>query len=405
MASESDADVSLKETSSPILHPELPQTPIECMENGLVELKGHLAGLKRLVKDVHNSFTVADARRTAGDLAGRVIQAEGAVMRLGKDLEELQAQQLPPIMRTQSGPVDVMRLAQNLASELSDNVLAMSQEEFQDLDEEEEEMNSPELLTESSDPVITVTQRRNLHRGEIANSLQTSEYIFDLVFGAIERIYAAQPNHSMFGAVGKGLIRCPICSRASRTDHNSVSWSRKIWLKAEQIASNTGRDIVPGSCWLLFGNQQEMLWQKKGGGRYASVPVTRLFCFLANPSVEAWGYLTDEKYGVLGKRSLNSPFCHLCHNGSSSKNDKLSLSCVNGFEHGFFGTTTVNNAMKPCGGPLSGKWQCPGHADLGGKTHHCIYVSSQGVISPCRNSLTVKDKSSCKCVPNCFEQP
>ena len=173
MASDSDAGVSLKETSSPILHPELPQTPIECMENGLVELKGHLAGLKRLVKDVHNSFTVADARRTAGDLAGRVIQAEGAVMRLGKDLEELQAQQLPPIMRTQSGPVDVMRLAQNLASELSDNVLAMSQEEFQDLDEEEEEMNSPELLTESSDPVITVTQRRNLHRGEIANSLQT----------------------------------------------------------------------------------------------------------------------------------------------------------------------------------------------------------------------------------------
>ena len=51
-----------------------------------------------------------------------------------------------------------MRLAQNLASELSEHVFAMSQEEFEDLAEEEEkeEISSPEPSTDSSDPVITV---------------------------------------------------------------------------------------------------------------------------------------------------------------------------------------------------------------------------------------------------------
>ena len=87
-------------------------------------------------------------------------KAEGMVMRLDRDLEELQSQQLSPPPRTTSAPkeqVDVMRLAQNLASELSEPFLAMSQEEFEDFAEEEEkEISSPEPLTDSSDPVITV---------------------------------------------------------------------------------------------------------------------------------------------------------------------------------------------------------------------------------------------------------
>jgi hypothetical protein len=87
-------------------------------------------------------------------------KAEGMVMRLNRDLEELQSQQLPPPPRTTSSPegqVDVMRLAQNLASELLEHVSAMSQEEFEDFAEEEEKgISCPEPLTDSSDPVITV---------------------------------------------------------------------------------------------------------------------------------------------------------------------------------------------------------------------------------------------------------
>ena len=87
-------------------------------------------------------------------------KAEGVVMWLNRDLEELQSQ-LSPLPRTTSAPkgqVDVIRLAQNLASELSELVFAMSQEEFEDLAEEEEneEISSPEPSTDSSDPMITV---------------------------------------------------------------------------------------------------------------------------------------------------------------------------------------------------------------------------------------------------------
>jgi hypothetical protein len=70
----------------------------------------------------------------------------------------------------------------------------------------------------------------------------------------------------------------------------------------------------------------------------------------------------------------------------------MATAYLNGIEHGFLETVTINNGMKQCTGNRSGLWQCPGHPDPcnGGGLRCCFYVHKEtGVPAPCRNEETV----------------
>lgn len=331
----------------------------------------HLTQLEELVQGLKREYPERDFSEFDEHLRGAEENrrkmarlASNVQERLVDDLEEPPAAELP-------------------ASSIPD----MSNEELRELEEVED-------IEDLSPQPSSVPSSIPLGDPRIVN---TADYVYAAVFDRIKDLYEREPDHPMFGEIENGKIRCPL---GPLKKPNEVSWAKKIRDLARNVASRTGDTMLRGSCWMWYSSANEIIWQKKDTGRYASIMPVRLLCFVANPSRENWAILTDEKYRVPdGRRSKDFPFCHTCHNGQGSLGEKVAH-CINGIEHGFFGTSVLNNSMKSCA-KAAGRWCCPGH---GPGNKHCKWVNkSNGSLLPCRNQLEARDRDDCDCEPNCFD--
>lgn len=164
---------------------------------------------------------------------------------------------------------------------------------------------------------------------------------------------------------------------------------------------------------MLEWTGEGLAWARKGetSTKWFSFKYVRLLAFLRNPTDTNWAYLANAKLQVFGADSKSHPFCHTCHNGelkgrrkpSAPAGTNKNYGCINGMEHGFFGTPAVNNGMKPCATSARGRWDCPGHGPQNAR--HCMFVDKDtGSYLPCRNSILQGDHKSCPCTPNCFRR-
>ena len=262
-----------------------------------------------------------------------------------------------------------------------------------------DERKDSDELEDDDEPWMPSSIPSTLNSSEL-DIVDTEPYVYEMVFGAIQKIHARDPTHPMFGPMTKDRIRCPIGPILPKVA-NEVSWHRKIKDLARQIAKNSGSKMLRQSCWMIQGGYQIIFQTKET--RYASVTPVRFLCFVGNPSREYWHILTDQKHQVAGGfTGVDRPFCHLCHNGIGSKEDKRkSKCCVNGIQHGFFGTPAENNTMKPCS-TAAGRWICPGHGVDG--RYRCKFVDKNtGALLPCRNGHGVLYELDCQHLPNCFQ--
>lgn len=257
--------------------------------------------------------------------------------------------------------------------------------------------------------------------------VDTAEYVSYSVKYRLYRLWRLRPDHSMFGEETEGEFRLPCFARKRDGGHagNPVTW----WSKADDlgraVAKQMGKRIPVGSCWLVADNYQSRQRGKGAEKVYAMRwNIYRWLAFLNYPSKENWILFRGESKAStdLGSASMEqwarqNPFCHTCNNGSSSGTSRkaeaeeygetyVKLGCVNGLEHGFFGSTISNNGMKNCSGPLAARWDCPGHPsgpEDQGKSEHCFFVwKNTGHPRPCFNALSKPE--TCKCPGNkpCF---
>lgn len=368
------------EPSGPVLQSSPRQSP-ENIASAVAELGDSLSHAEALVASLKRQFP--DAEDTLAELAQTLRGAEASRRKVAK---------LAPATAASDAPNDV--------KDASSLILEVSGEELRLLEDEDEDQGEGGEPPPSSIP-------SSIPLGD-ARIVSTRDYVFETVFDGVKRLHQHEPHHPMFGPIERGKIKCPL---GPLKVPNEVSWHKKIRDLARNIEKSTGTEMIKGSCWLWSGAANEIIWQKKKvtdaqgnvtGGRYASIMPVRLLCFINDPSDKNWAILTDEKYQVAdGLKSKDYPFCHTCHNGQGSKRDKTVPHCVNGAEHGFFGTSAVNNSMKTCA-KADGRWQCPGHGP--DDKRHCKYVDGEtGRLLPCRNGATACDRSECDCEPNCFD--
>ena len=343
--------------------------------------------------------SISHAEEIVASLKRRFPEAEDTFAELAQHLRGAEASRRKAVKLAPAVAEDVARARTDEAIEPMSSIPEASDAELRQLEDEDEDEDEDATPPPSSIP-------SSVPPGD-PRIVSTKDYVFETVFKGITILHQREPNHPMFGPIENGKIKCPL---GPLKIPNEVSWCKKIRDFARNVEKNTGSEIIKGSCWLWSGASNEILWQKKKvtdahgnvtGGRYASIMPVRLLCFISDPSKENWAILTDEKYQVNGgRKSKDYPFCHTCHNGQGSKRDKSVPHCVNGMEHGFFGTSAVNNSMKPCA-KASGRWECPGHGP--DSKRHCKYVDGRtGGLLPCRNGMEVRHRNGCECEPNCF---
>ncbi|KAL9048757.1 MAG: hypothetical protein Q9206_005865 [Seirophora lacunosa] len=263
-------------------------------------------------------------------------------------------------------------------------------------------------------------------------AVDTFRYVYDLCYNKAKALHDHRPEHPMFGPPQPGYPRLPLGPLNIPGEHpaHELSWHRKFVNLAQAVVSASGKQMMEGSCWywvssdnyikwsrtapLLDANGQPQKYTDRNGRQavkvknekfYALMPV-RLLCFLQNPTDGNWQNLVAGKI-TLGQPAnapmvptVNTPFMHTCHHGINSKASKDVKHCINGIQHGFFGTTAENIAMKSCP-KAAGRWCCPGHGS--GNRHFCIFTDIEtGAYLECRNSRTPMDGNSCPHQPNCF---
>ena len=204
-----------------------------------------------------------------------------------------------------------------------------------------------------------------------ARSVNTKTYIFTQVWQRFEALYRVAPHHDLFGNCESGRIRAPF--RLPGGKGAATSWWLRTNSLADSIAKRMGTQITPGSCWIL--DRQDTSIQRKDPDAHKAVTLAnykhhRLLAFLRSGTEQSW---SDFRSGV--------PVLHFCHNGFSKGRRE---GCVNGVEHGLFGTALENNAQRGCAG--LDRQRCPGH--MGEK---CLYVwlsgENLGVPRPCLNMV------------------
>ncbi len=224
--------------------------------------------------------------------------------------------------------------------------------------------------------------------------VDTKAYVFEKVWSLVSALYEDRPDHPMFGPCEEGLIRAPY-SLPGGTGA-ATSWHKKVTNFAGTVAKGTGATFVPGGCWLVPGVDSAIQSRPPGAPlvRFVTYKTTRWLSFLANPTDENWVLLSGHLNGG-GNKPGATPFLHFCHNGHASR-DKHASGCVNGVEHGRFGTVLENNRQKDC---KSGSYAtCPGHGD----GRRCIFVHSGcGSPKPCLNDPHGMPES-CQHEKRCF---
>lgn len=372
-------------------------TPQETIDTALAESKSELNMLKRSLQSIFDSVKDEETRKRLKSVAGNVKNVQNSFKVIQQALVQLEP---PP-----EGKGKGKEKAQTQSPEASSALFSeMSDEEIRELEEEDVDAEEEAALSEMLQSQGSVHQPPGYGPGGQPQSrVGTRDTVYQTVFGAVQRLHRSRPNHPMFGEVQNNRIRAPLGPLGGS---NEVSWHKKVENLAKSVERVMGDTMVKGSCWMLAG-PGDILWQKKVNNkpeRYATVAAVRLLCFLKDPTDENWDKLTAEKYakpGALASRA--SPFCHLCHNGSSSQTGKASAHCINGIGHGFFGTPTQNNNMKTCAGAKAGRWTCPGHDDEG-VVRYCIYVNrATGQFRPCRNTVQRTSEDSCSCDPSCWD--
>jgi hypothetical protein len=175
------------------------------------------------------------------------------------------------------------------------------------------------------------------------------------------------------------------------------SWKKKIRHIASTITKTMGKEIVPGSCWIMRGLDSTINQRVDGQhSRLVTFKTSRFFAFVQDPSDENWNRLSGHLQVPPSHDPTSSPFLHFCHNGHASRSSPggLGLGCVNGIEHGRFGTVLENNRQKEC---AAGTRPCPGH---GSDERRCIAVHRQsGAPKPCLQGVPSLD---CDHDPSCY---
>lgn len=232
--------------------------------------------------------------------------------------------------------------------------------------------------------------------------VNTANHIYSIVWGLFQALHTSNPRHPIFGPIQEGKIRAPLTAPALQNGVQ-LSWEGKCKQLATAIQRQMGNSLVVGSCWMI--GSKDGGWQKNVSApgeskrmvKLVSWSWVRLLHFLKVPSDSNWESLVGQLEGR--EYSLKTPFCHYCHNGTSSKNERRDGACINGVEHGHFGDTTFNNNQKPCrNGDAS---RCPGHSFRGGPSRKCVFVHPNGVLKPCLNEVAGVP-AVCKHSVKCF---
>lgn len=200
--------------------------------------------------------------------------------------------------------------------------------------------------------------------------VDTYDYVFNTVWALLQNLRNRHPQHPMFGPCEKDKLRAPFNLPGGRGA--ATSWHKKAVHLAQGIQKTMGKRIPRGACW-LSPNEDTSIARKSALGtqeKLITYKTYRWLAFLSDPSAENWLRLT----GGLGAKATkgvgtSSPFLHFCHNGFAGK-AKGSNGCVNGVQHGRFGTPTENNLQRDCA--RRDRKGCPGHGN--GHPSHCIYV-------------------------------
>jgi hypothetical protein len=250
------------------------------------------------------------------------------------------------------------------------------------------ELNKPPIMTALSLPTMSASP------GPKPGQVLTNNFVFATVFSRFKSLYDQQPQHPIFGKPETGKICAPLRVKG----RNQCSWEAKCHYLANAIEASNGRYITPGDCWMKV--DFTMTFQMKVGGKpvvLVSFMIVRLLAFITSPTEEAWqafvGHLEN------GSRSIDSPFTHWCHNGHGSKGGRISrtLGCVNGVQHGAFGTVQENVDQKKCRN--RDRSLCPGHGPS--KLGFCIFVHGNGAQKACLNYPEGKPQQ-CPCEIKCF---
>lgn len=220
--------------------------------------------------------------------------------------------------------------------------------------------------------------------------VNTKEYVFGLIWFLVQNLYNSQPNHPMFGECEPGKIRAPFYLPGGMGV--GTSWHKRVTYLAAKVEKNMGKKIPPWSCWLVQ-NDKTHIHSRLPGRKpiiLCSYKIYRWLAFLQYPSEENWAIFTGTFIGPI------QPFLHFCHNGSASRSGKHGGGCVNGIQHGRFGTSRENIAQKACRN--LDRARCPGH---GLHPSHCIYVHDNGYPKLCLNRAEGRP-AHCPCTIPCF---
>jgi hypothetical protein len=220
----------------------------------------------------------------------------------------------------------------------------------------------------------------------------TNDYIFSVVWPLVLSLHNSQPGHPMFGEPAIGKIRLPLELPGGRGA--LASWRSKVENLGALVRKRMGPTIIPGSCWLA-PDEDTCIQPRPPSGldgvrgkvvRLRTWKTYRWLAFLKDPSAENWR--------VLDEKDSSVHFLHNCHQGFSREADG---GCVNGVQHGVFGSPLINNHQKDCRDGHRGS--CPGH---GTPLSYCFFVFEDGEPRPCYN-LPEGPPEACPHVRPCFE--
>lgn len=196
----------------------------------------------------------------------------------------------------------------------------------------------------------------------------------------LKAIYTKTPEHPMFGPLESGVVRAPyIHHNKSGQEHKAkVSW-RKLCSTIAKYAEQAGITNLQDAktrCWMVSsaGSNHTLQFCESVNKKvvvHRTVSVTRVLCFLKNPSEAMWHWLNES--------SLEQPFDHWCGRGCAARQGDMKTVCINGLYHGDVSTRADNEHRKKC--TFGARALCPGH---GPKQTKCIFTHPDGTLQPCR---------------------
>lgn len=171
---------------------------------------------------------------------------------------------------------------------------------------------------------------------------------------------------------------------------NGACWEKWCARLGEWVEDEMGPTIPSGACWVSKNVSVDI----RGAGNTVvrKVLVVRLLAFLASPTNANWLKLSASSADPVGARPIDSPFSHICGNGSIRSGE---AGCINGLDHGRFATRQENESHKGCAN--GARALCPGHGQPPVK---CIFVHDNGLPKPCR--MQEDGVPPCRCARKCF---